>query len=107
MEEKTNIEVLREFARSTGRSIVDKEIQYPVSGIRSQVSGISNFPKYKRMIYMPNNINKTSFFVWFSDPYARIGLFTNFCGAFIPISAGIKSKINIRSKYILDNFNFL
>ncbi len=46
MEYKLNIEILREFAKSTNRIIVDKEIPYPLSGIRT-------FQKYKRMRYVP------------------------------------------------------
>ena len=95
MMEKSNIEILREFAKSTNRSIVDKEIPYPLTGIRT-------FQKYRRMIYIPNNSEKTSHFIWFSDPYAKIGLPTIFCGAFIPLSSKIKSKINIRNKNTLD-----
>ena len=98
MMEKPNIEILREFAKSTNRSIVDKEIPYPLTGIRT-------FRKYKRMIYVPNNPENTSYFIWFSDPYAKIGLPTIFSGAFIPLSSRIKSRINIRNKNILDKLN--
>jgi len=98
MMEKSNIEILREFAKSTNRSIVDKEIPYPLTGIRT-------FRKYKRMIYVPNNPENTSYFIWFSDPYAKIGLPTIFSGAFIPLSSRIKSRINIRNKNILDKLN--
>ena len=96
--EKSNIEILREYAKSTNRSIVDKEIPYPLTGIRT-------FRKYKRMIYVPNNPENTSYFIWFSDPYAKIGLPTIFSGAFIPLSSRIKSRINIRNKNILDKLN--
>ena len=98
MEGKSNIEILREFAKSTNRSIVDKEIPYPLTGIRT-------FQKYKRMIYVPNNPEKTSYFIWFSDPFAKIGYPTIFSGAFIPLSSRIKSRINIRNKNILDKLN--
>jgi len=96
--EKSNIEILREFAKSTNRSIVYKEIPYPLTGIRT-------FQKYRRMIYVPNNPENTSYFIWFSDPYAKKGLLTIFSGAFIPLSSKIKSRINIRNKNILDKFN--
>jgi len=96
--EKPNIEILKEFAKSTNRSIVDKEIPYPLTGIRT-------FRKFKRMIYIPNNPDNTSYFIWFSDPYAKIGLPTVFSGAFIPLSSKIKSRINIRNKNILDKVN--
>jgi hypothetical protein len=85
MIEKTEIEILREFAKSTNRSIVDNEIPYPLSGIRT-------FRKFRRMVYVPNNTENTSYFIWFSDPYAKIGLPTIFCGAFIPLSPKIKSR---------------
>ena len=98
MMEKSNIEILREFAKSTNRSIVDKEIPYPLTGIRT-------FRKYKRMIYVPNNPENTSYFIWFSDPYAKIGLPTIFSGAFIPLPSRIKSRIRIRNKNILDKLN--
>lgn len=95
MEEKSNIEILRAFAKATNRSIVDKETPYPKTGVRT-------FQKFKRTVYIPNNPENTSFFIWFSDPYAKIGQPTIFCGAFIPLSSEIKSKINIRSKNVLD-----
>ena len=98
MDNKSNIEILREFAKSTNRSIVDKEIPYPLTGIRT-------FQKYKRMVCIPNNHEHTSYFIWFSDPYAKIGQPTIFCGAFIPISSKIKSSISIRSKNILDKLS--
>lgn len=100
MEEKSNIEILRAFAKATNRSIVDKETPYPKTGVRT-------FQKFKRTVYIPNNPENTSFFIWFSDPYAKIGQPTIFCGAFIPLSSEINpitigSKINIRSKNVLD-----
>jgi len=57
------------------------------------------------MIYVPNNPENTSYFIWFSDPYAKIGLPTIFSGAFIPLSSRIKSRINIRNRNILDKLN--
>ena len=96
--EKTNIEILREYAKSTKRSIVDKEIPYPLTGVRT-------FRKYKRMVYIPNNAENTSYFIWFSDPYAKAGLSTIYCGAFIPLPSRIKSRINIRNVNTLDKLN--
>jgi len=96
--EKSEVEILREFAKSTNRLIVDKEIPYPLTGIRT-------FQKYKSMIYVPNNSENTSYFIWFSDPYAKIGLPTIFCGAFIPLSSRVKTRINIRNRNILDKLS--
>jgi hypothetical protein len=100
MTEKTNNEILREFAKSTNRTIVDKETAYPKTGV-------GTIQKYRRSIVIPNNAEKTSFFIWFSDPYARVALSTVFCGAFIPVSSKIKGKVNIRKKSVLDKLDFL
>lgn len=98
MEEKSNIEILREFAQSTNRAIFEKELAYPKSGI-------GTIQKFKNMVFIPNNAEKTSFFIWFSDPFGGIGSSTVFCGAFIPIPSFIKSKINIRRKNVLDKID--
>ncbi len=96
MEEKSNIDILEEFARSTNREIVHKKNAYPLTGVRT-------FRRYKQYIYIPyNNLERDVFFIWFSDPYASVGNYTVFSGAFIPISTRVKSKLNIRSKNVLD-----
>jgi len=100
MEDKSDIKILREFAKSTNRAIVVRELPYPKSGI-----GI--IQKMKRTVYVPNNIEKNSFFLWFNDPYYKIGQTTVFSGAFIPISSRIKSKLNIRKRNILDKLKIL
>jgi len=99
MEEKSNIDVLEEYARSTNREIVHKKKPYPLTGIRT-------FRKYKQYVYVPyNNLERDFFFIWYSDPYASVGYYTVFSGAFIPISSRVKCKLNIRSKNILDKVN--
>jgi hypothetical protein len=99
MEEKSDIEILKGFAKSTNRTIVVKEFLYPRTGIRTT-------QKYKRMVCIPNNREKTSFFIWFNDAYSKIGQQVIFSGAFIPISSRIKSKIYIRNSFIFDKINF-
>jgi hypothetical protein len=98
VDEKSNIEILREFAKSTNRTIVDEESMYPLTGFQT-------FRKYRRKVIIPYNSDRTSFFIWFSDPYAKIGLPTIFCGVFIPVSSKINDSINIRKKNILDSLN--
>lgn len=100
MEDKSNIEILHELAESTNRKIFTQEFPYPVAGI-------GTFQKYRRTAYMPYNSKSSNYFVWFSDQYAKIGIPTVFCGAFIPISSKIESKLNIRKKYFFDKINFL
>ena len=96
--EKTNIEILTEYAKSTNRKIVSTKEKYPISGIRT-------FTKFKEVIYIPNNEENTSYFIWFSDPYAKIGLPTIYCGAFISITESVKSSINIRNRNVIDKLN--
>ncbi|MFK5854784.1 MAG: hypothetical protein QM503_01550 [Bacteroidota bacterium] len=99
MEDKSNIEILEEFARSTNRDIAHKEIPYPLTGIHT-------FRKYKKYIFIPySNSEKSNYFIWYSNPYASVGDYTVFSGAFIPISSRVKSSLNIRSKTILDKVN--
>jgi len=96
MEEKSNTETIIEFAKMTNREVHHKKIPHPVSGI-------GRIRKFKRFIYIPyNNLEKNNFFIWYSDPYASVGYYTSFSGAFITIPSRIKGKINIRSKNILD-----
>lgn len=100
MEDKPSKDIIEEFARMTNRIVVFKETRYNLTGFRS-------FQKYKKLVYMPYDSSRTNYFVWLSDPYARIGYPTVISGAFIPISSRIKSKLNIRSRNILDRFSFL
>jgi len=99
MENKSDIEILKGFAKSTNRTIISKEQLYPRTGIQCT-------QKYKRMVCIPNNPEKTSFFIWFNDPYSKIGQQVIFSGAFIPISSRIKSKLYIRNSFFLDKLNF-
>lgn len=100
MKEKSDIEILQDYAKSTHRSIEVTEIPYPRTGIRST-------QKFRRAVFMPNDARKTSFFVWFNDPYTKtIGQTVIFSGAFIPLSSRIKSRLEIRNRFILDKLNF-
>lgn len=99
MEEKSSEDILKEFARMTNRVAVVKKITYPLTGFRT-------FHKYKKFVYMPYDSSRNNYFVWLSDPYARIGYTTVFSGAFVPLSSRIKSRLNIRSRNILDKLSF-
>ena len=99
MEDKSDIEILREFAKLTNRSIEVKELLYPRTGI-------STTQKYKELFSIPMNPRRTSFYIWFNDPYLNIGQSTIFSGAFIPLSSKIESNLEIRNRNILDKLNF-
>lgn len=98
MGEKSNIELLKEFAYYTKREIFYKEEQYPLSSYRQ-------IPRFKTTVYIPNNKEGTSYFVLYSDPYCKIGEHTSFCGVYIPIKVPLTTKINFRKKDILDKLN--
>lgn len=100
MEDKSSKDILNEFARMTNRIAVIKEIPCNLAGFRT-------FQKYKKQVYMPYDSSRTNYFVWLSDPFARIGYPTVISGAFIPLSSRIKSRLNIRSRNVLDKFSFL
>jgi len=70
------------------------------------LTGVRTFRKYKQYVYIPyNNTERNLFFIWFSDPYARIGNYTVFSGATIQIPSRVKARLSIRSKNILDKVN--
>lgn len=100
MEEKTNKELLTDFAKATNRVIDYKEVQHQLPAY-----GVHRFPKFRYTINIPNNSDETSYFVWFSDPFYKIAEYTVFCGAFIPLPSQIDAKIKIRSKNIFDKLN--
>ncbi len=99
MEEKSNIEILKELAKATNRIINVKEIPYPLTGIRT-------LQRYKRMLSMPSDAAESSYFIWYSDPYANLGNSTIYCGAFIPIPSHIQSRLSMRRKYGIDKVPF-
>ena len=100
MEDKSSKDIIEEYARITKRVAVYNETPY-------KLSGVYKFVKYRKFVYMPYDSSRNNCFVWVSDPLARIGYPTVFSGAFIPLSSRIKSKLNIRSRNVLDKFSFL
>lgn len=98
MEDKSHIELLRAFAKATNRNIVISEELYPLKGFRAT-------QKFRRMVYMPCNSEKNSFYVWFNDVYSFRYPSSIFSGAFIALPSAIKSAVNIRNRFILDRLD--
>ena len=102
---KTTIEILSEFAKLSGRKVVSTETPYPSSALHPVV-------RHRRTLYMPNNQEKTSYFVCFGDA-KKFGDHAIYCGMFIPISISftglvelpISTTVNIRKRNILDKLN--
>lgn len=92
--EKTNIELLQDYAKSSKREITIKETAYP------KPKGIRKFIKYKRTAYTPLNKAEQSFLLWFYDYHTPIVELSTYCGTFIPISISKEVQIHIRSKTI-------
>ncbi len=99
-QDRPSIEILKEFAKSTERSIEFTEnphksiIMHPVK-------------LHRRSLYIPNDANQKSFFVCFGDSgaAANIGEQVLYSGVFIPVPFPKNSNVKIRKKNILDNFN--
>ncbi|MFO7879120.1 MAG: hypothetical protein ACQES0_09255 [Bacteroidota bacterium] len=98
MEERKTIEKLEKIATLSGRDIESEVTEYPKSGINT-------FQKYRAWAVVPASEERNSFFVCFSDPYARVGQSTVYCGAFVALPDEIKGKLRIRKKDILDRLS--
>ena len=92
--QKTTIDEFKEFTKQSKRKIDFTELLYPSSAL----SGVA---LHKRTVVIPNNNEKTSFFIAFSDPKS---LNENhlFCGVFIPINTDKSIKIQLHKKNIFD-----
>lgn len=94
--EKTNIELLQEYAKSSKRNITIKEMTYPKAN-----GFVHNFIRYKRTAFTPINALERSFLLWFYDYHVPVAYDAVYCGIFIPISIPKEVKIYIRSKTII------
>lgn len=96
--EKSNIELLEEFAIKTKREVYTEEKDY-----KSQFS--SRFPKFKRTVYIVDKSDLPVYFILYSDPYYKMAIDTVFCGVYIPISVPTASKITFTKKNFIDRMN--
>jgi len=97
-ENRSNIDILKEFAENTNREIFYKEEQYSLSIYRQ-------IPRYKTTVYISENNNKSAIYALFNDPYLKTDSPNVFCGSFITIPDTIKGRINIRKVNTLDRLN--
>jgi hypothetical protein len=99
-QEKSSIDILKEFAKRTGRDIdfTTKDHDYTIMyAVRY----------HQRSLYIPNNQNHTSYFICYGDSGApsNIGESVLYSGVFIPVDLPKHSSIKIRKKDILDKIN--
>ena len=104
MDEKTNIQQLKELAKAKNKTLEVRVHEYPLSKGMNR-----NFPKIKKQIYMTISLQASTYMVWHSDHY-HMGKMTElylFCGAFIPVNFLQKAHLNIRRKKSMDRWNIV
>jgi hypothetical protein len=95
--EKSTIEILTDFATNSNREIKFNEITHPHCSTNPVIY-------HKRTLYIPNDSQKTSFYVCYNDTKS-LSKNNLYCGVFIPISLPTTCKMTIRKKDFLDRIN--
>ncbi len=96
-EDKSALEILKEFAEKSNREIKHFRKDYPVDRLRPRFL-------YKSYTIIKDEISNHVYFINYSDSMA-VGNNAFFSGFFFPISATDSVNINIRKKNILDKVN--
>lgn len=94
-EDKSSIEILREYARRTNRKVEYSEKSYP---------DVHPITFHRRTLYIPNNEFESSYFVCFHDSKA-MGEYKLYSGAFITIDVPVTLTARIRRKDWIDKMN--
>lgn len=94
-EEKSSIEILKEYASRTNRKIEYDEKIYP---------NTYQVIFHRRTLFIPNNESGSSYFVCFQDN-REMGEYRQFSGVFIPIEVPVTLEARIRRKDVLDKLN--
>lgn len=85
------------FAKKTGREINCSEIPYPTVAMHKVTY-------HRRTLYIPDNSNKSSFFICFADS-REMGPKALFSGVFMPLDLRKSTTVFITKKDILDKMN--
>jgi len=96
-QDKSAIEIIREFARKTGREAIFTEKPYPSTAMQRIVY-------HRRTIYLEGINNKAICFASFADS-REFGKYALFSGIFMPVELPLSTTISIRNKDILDKLN--
>jgi len=100
--EKSSSEILKEFAKRSGR-----DVEYTKRPYRKSAEHWVIRRWHQRALYIPNNPKGTTFFVSYADS-GSLNLNSEqvlFSGVFIPVNLPIHAKIKMRKKDILDKLN--
>lgn len=96
--EKSSIQKLQEFAKSTGRVIKCSEDAYSSNAMQPIVY-------HKRLVYIKNHANSKTYFACFSDTKKVVGT-VHYSGVFFSLPIATSTKICLRKKFITDKLNF-
>ncbi len=94
-EEKSSIEILKEFARRTHRRVEYSEKSYP---------DVYPVTFHRRTLYVPDNEFESSYYVCFHDS-KEMGEYNLFSGVFTSIDVPLSTEAKVRKKDILDKLN--
>jgi len=94
-EYNNELEVLQEYAKSSGRTIKCSRKAY-------DSSRPSRYKKYKSEVAMPFDETRKSYFACEYDSFGKMGGESMFSGAFIPVNESQQLKLSIRKKHIFD-----
>lgn len=96
--EKSSIQKLQDFAKSTGREIKCSEGAYPSNAMQPIVY-------HKRLACIKNHTNNKTYFACFSDP-KKVGGIEHCSGVFFSLPVAKTMKICLRKKFVTDKLNF-
>jgi len=95
--DKSSLEILRSFAKRTGRDFNFTETPYPSAALHKVTY-------HRRTLYIPNDINENSYFVCFGDS-KELGTKALFSGVFISADLPVSTSMTARKKDVLDKIN--
>ncbi|BAX80648.1 hypothetical protein [Labilibaculum antarcticum] len=97
-EEKSSIQLLKDFAKKSGRTIEFAEQAYDSCAMQPIVY-------HERSLYIPNHSNANTYFVCYNNPKSVNGN-DNYSGVFFTIPVPKSTKVLVRKRFFFDKLNF-
>jgi hypothetical protein len=97
-DEKSSIQLLKDFAKKSGRSIEFIEQAYDSCAMQPIVY-------HERSLHIPNHTNGKTFFVCYNNPKSLNGK-DNYSGVFFSLPVPKSTKVLIRKRFFFDKLNF-
>jgi hypothetical protein len=95
--EQTSLEILRDFAKNSGRKI-------ETTSERLSSTGYLSFQQTKRTAIIPCQSNEELFFYWYNNPKSFSPL-SMYCGVFFESNVADVTQISMRKKSFFDRFS--